>query len=407
MVRDNKKMKIAVFHNLPDGGAKRSLYYFIQFFKKNGWQVELFIPSTAAHEDFLAMKNLVDKVKVYPVKTALSGIIYSTIKYLPPLHISFRDLKSTQKKIAQDINQGNYDFVYCEQDQFTMSPFILKYLKIPNVYYCQQPLRYNEQIIQKLLQNIPPKYPKLIRWFYRRYIAPRLPKIDYQNASFAKYILANSYFSRESILRTYGLNARVSYLGVDTELFKSIPEIQKENFIFSVGTCHPIKGFDFIINSLRHIPNNQRPKLIIASNGNYPEWKKYLEELAKENNVDMEIRIAISNTELVKLYNQAKVVVYTPYLEPFGLVPLEAMACGTPVIGVREGGIRESIIHNKTGILVERDEKELANAVISLVSDEKKQKELIENAHQQIKSFWTLKKAGERLISRINSLLFS
>ena len=400
-------MKIAVFHNLPDGGAKRSLYYFIQFFKKHGWDVHLFIPSTAADENFLAMKNLTDKVKIYPVKTTLSGIVYSTVKYLPPIRTSFRNLELTQKKIAKDINQGNYDFVYCEQDQFTMSPFILKYLKIPTVYYCPQPLRHNEQIIQKLLAKIPPKYPKPIRWFYRKYIASRLPKIDYKNASFAKYILANSYFSRESILRTYGINAKVSYLGVDTELFKPIPDTKKENFIFSVGTCHPIKGFDFIINSLKYIPKEQRPKLIIASNGNYPEWKKYLEELAKKNNIDLEIKIAISNTELVKLYNQAKVVVYTPYLEPFGLVPLEAMACGTPIIGVREGGIRESIIHSKTGILVERNEKELANAIIDLISNNKKQKELVENAHQQIKSFWTLEKAGKRLISNINSLLSS
>ena len=169
-------MKIAVFHNLPDGGAKRSLYYFIQFFKKNGHRVDLFIPSTAAHETFLTMKNLADKVKIYPVKTTLSGIIYSTVKYLPPLHVSFRDLELTQKKIAKDINQGEYDFAYCEQDQFTMSPFVLKYLKIPTIYYCQQPLRYNERIFQKLLQNIvrKHKYPWLLRWFYKKYIIPEI-----------------------------------------------------------------------------------------------------------------------------------------------------------------------------------------------------------------------------------------
>jgi len=99
-------MRIAVFHNLSDGGAKRSLYYFIQFFKKKGHEVDLFIPSTAAHESFLAMKDLVSKIKIYPVKATLFGIVYSLVKYSPPLHISFRDLELTQKRIAKDINLG-------------------------------------------------------------------------------------------------------------------------------------------------------------------------------------------------------------------------------------------------------------------------------------------------------------
>jgi len=286
-----------------------------------------------------------------------------------------------------------------------MSPFILKYLKVPTIYYCQQPLRYNEEVIQKLLQNIPSKYPRLLRWLYERYGRSRFPKIDRENASFARYALTNSYFSRESILRTYGLNAHVSYLGVDTKLFKPMPEIRKENFIFSVGTCSPHKGFDFIINSLKNIPKSQRPKLVIASNISNPNWKRYLEELAKKNNVDMEIKTAITNAELVKLYNQARIVVYTPYLEPFGLVPLEAMACGTLVIGVKEGGIRESIIHNKTGILIERDEKELARAITNIISNESKQKELIQNALQWIDSFWTLEKAGERFLKYLNYIV--
>ena len=63
----------------------------------------------------------------------------------------------------------------------------------------------------------------------------------------------------------------------------------------------------------------------------------------------------ITDEELVILYNKAKLVVYTPYMEPFGLVPLEAMSCGTPVVGVNEGGVMETVLNGKTGILVERN----------------------------------------------------
>jgi glycosyltransferase involved in cell wall biosynthesis len=60
--------------------------------------------------------------------------------------------------------------------------------------------------------------------------------IDKENASYAKYIVANSYFSRETILRAYGLNSFVSYLGVDTELFRPL-SLPKGNFVLSVGEC--------------------------------------------------------------------------------------------------------------------------------------------------------------------------
>ncbi len=64
---------------------------------------------------------------------------------------------------------------------------------------------------------------------------------------------------------------------------------------------------------------------------------------------------------LVLLYNKANLVVYTPYQEPFGLVPLESMSCGTPVVGVNDGGVMETVTNGKTGILTERDTKIFAN----------------------------------------------
>jgi glycosyltransferase involved in cell wall biosynthesis len=70
----------------------------------------------------------------------------------------------------------------------------------------------------------------------------------------------------------------------------------------------------------------------------------------KDKEVDVTVKYRPSQQELVSLYNQAMALVYIFLMEPFGLVALEAMACGTPVIGVRESGIRESVIDGITGI---------------------------------------------------------
>ncbi|MCX6983440.1 MAG: glycosyltransferase [Lentisphaerae bacterium] len=224
-----------------------------------------------------------------------------------------------------------------------------------------------------------------------------MPQIDRENASFAKLILANSYFSREAILNAYGMNSFVSYLGVDTEIFHPL-RLQKENYVLSVGSCGSAKGYDFIVNSLSHIDSKLHPKFIIISNAVDARWKHYLEQLAKQKGVEMEIKVLVRDEELVQFYNKAKLFLYAPYLEPFGLAPLEAMACGTPVIAVKEGGVRESVVHNEIGLLTERDEHMFAEAVTELLLDEKKRQSMSQRAIEAIQAFWTLQHAVERLI---------
>ena len=109
----------------------------------------------------------------------------------------------------------------------------------------------------------------------------------------------------------------------------------------------------------------------------------------------------IDDDELVLLHNKAKLLVYAPYLEPFGLVPLEAMSCGTPIVAVKEGGVRESIIDNKTGILTERDEDDFANAIVRLLENVDGRNEMSKNAYRNVNKFWTLEHAGKRIYEHL------
>jgi len=69
-----------------------------------------------------------------------------------------------------------------------------------------------------------------------------------------------------------------------------------------------------------------------------------------------------------------------PYLEPFGLVPLEAMACGTPIVAVKEGRVKESVVHLETGLLIERDENEFAEALTELIVNDAKHRFMSQRA---------------------------
>ena len=400
---------IAIFHNLPSGGAKRALHGFVKFLYKNNMAIELFIPSTA-NEEFLNLKKYSKLTHVLKIPRTLKGKIISSIKYVPSIKnndFSLADLEICQKKIAELINLSNTDAVIIEQDQYTMSPFVLKYIKKYHLYFCQQPTRINEPIINKikLESGAKEKYQGLFFTpIWRKFLRKKLMEIDRNNAIYAKYILANSFFSQKSIKNAYGLTSHVCYLGIDPETFRPL-KISRQNFILTVGSLTPAKGFDFIINSIGKIVNNIRPELVIVYNSLDNTWKKYIVELANKKEVKITLKYLIGDNELVELYNSAKIVVYAPYLEPFGFVPLESLACQTPVVAVNEGGIRETVTHNVTGLLTERDENQFAQAITRLLLDPKKRTELANHGFDTVKGFWTTEFAGERLLKHLNSIL--
>ena len=391
-------MKIAVFHNLHSGGAKRALYGNVNFLSENH-EVDAFVPSTA-NEEYLPLNDLVNDIKVFSVKNNFPRSLYSAIKYFPS-KTSLLELKKTQRIIADQINNGEYDVVLSEQDRYTMAPFILRYIKKPLVYYCQQPNNFRYEISRKLYKEAGLSYKNLVEGLYLEIFNSKIVKHDIKYANYSKYMVTNSNFSKEIISKSYGITAHVSYLGVDNNIFKPM-DILKENFILSVGQCIPEKGFEFILKSLKEISPDIRPVFVLVTDHGNVYWKNYLEKLANEMGVKFKILYMISDEELVLLYNKAKLVVYTPYLEPFGLVPLESMSCGTPVVGVKEGGVSETVLNGKTGILTVRDETVFANKIEALLNNQEMLSEFSEESIKVANKFWTLKNSGKRLLEHLN-----
>ena len=272
-----------------------------------------------------------------------------------------------------------------------MTPAFLKYVKTPAVFYCQEPFRKNEKILLKLNNHKPTLLNKIFARIDQKYI-----NLDIEYAQFAKHILVNSYFSHETLLRIYGMNSKVSYLGIDTDIFFP-QDLPRKDYILSVGVLMPHKGFDFIINAVSEIDIAIRPKLVIVSYHVVESWKERIIKLAKEKNVDLEILEEISFEELVRIFNETKLFVFGSYLEPFGLVSLESLACGTPVVAVKEGGIREIVQHGSNGFLSDRDEKMFAEYITKILENQKLWDEFSQNGIDYVNNFWTLKHSGQRL----------
>ena len=404
----SKKLKIAIFCNTR-GGALKALQNEVKFLKSKGHYIDVYTVNVF-DESFASFKEYVNNYYVYPfnkskIRTFLFSFLNNAISLInipsySGVYFSFNDFKNIQKKMANDINEGDYDLVFSDKDSmFTASPFILKYINKPLVYYCHEPIR-NEKILKKLMFKQEKFYDKL----YSRFIEKKYIELDLEYAKYADYILTNSYYSHENLLRIYGLNSHVSYPGIDASLFycKNFP---RENFILSVGSISEHKGFDFIIRSIGKIDKKIRPKLIITGYASKIRWKNYLIQLAKEEQVELELLEGIPFEELVDLYNKAKLFVFGSYLEPLGLVPLEALSCGTPVVAVKEGGIRETIKHNQNGLLVDRDERLFSEAIVKLLTNDEMWNKFSENGQKYIKNYWDLECTGQILINHFYHFL--
>jgi glycosyltransferase involved in cell wall biosynthesis len=214
-------------------------------------------------------------------------------------------------------------------------------------------------------------------------------------------VLANSYFSRESMLRAYGIDASVCYLGVDTEQFRDCG-LPRKRLVVGIGAFIETKRIEVVIEAVAQI-RPAPPALAWIGNIAAPHYLKQLEVLAERRGVDFTPHLAIPSEEVVRVLNEAAVMAYAPRLEPFGYAPLEAAACGLPVVAQAEGGVRETVIDGETGFLV-GNEGELHFALEQILDDEVLARRMGEAARHRAESTWSLSAATVRLESHLAEL---
>jgi glycosyltransferase involved in cell wall biosynthesis len=199
--------------------------------------------------------------------------------------------------------------------------------------------------------------------------------------------ITNSNATKNSCLKL-GLNEdkfEVIPFGVDINFFKPICSPKNENVfqLLSVGYLIERKGFEYLIKAVKEVSKEYgNVKLKIIGSGPLENKLKYLiNELKLVNEVKLIGNV--SDNELLHLYNSSDLFILPSITdaqgntEGLGVVLLEAMACGLPVIGSKVGGISDIIIDNETGLLVnERDILELSTKIKDLIDDKELRQKL-------------------------------
>lgn len=373
-------MRIAVWHNLPSGGGKRSLYHLVQGLLERGHTVESWCPPTA-DPSYLPLKDLVlEHIVPFSWKEPpLRGMLNRALWSYRDIADNISAMNAHCQKCAGEIEAGGFDVLFAHPCRFFRVTAIGRSVRIPKVLYLQEPYRALYEALPRLpWLALPPQpapiwRPRSIKRSLRDLIAVQALRLrareEVDNAGAFDRILVNSYFSRESVLRAYGLECRVCYLGVESTQFRPLGR-PRERLVVGLGAIHPWKGVDTAIEAVGTIREDRRPELVWLGNFASEKYQREFESLAKSRAVRFVPRVNVSEEEVIDVLNRATALVYTPRLEPFGLAPLEANACGTPVVGIAEGGVRETIIDGVNGILVPERQPEAIGLALSRILDD-------------------------------------
>lgn len=241
----------------------------------------------------------------------------------------------------------------------------------------------------------------------------------------ADYIIAECPQDKQDLIEHYNADpTRITIIpcGFSSEEFGPAPKagarrrigLSKDDVVLlQLGRIVPRKGVDNVIRAMHYLKDIPNIKLLVVGGSDEkpdfdrdPEFKR-LKALARAEGVESKVIFTgrRNRRQLKYYYQAADFFISTPWYEPFGITPLEAMACGTPVIGSDVGGIKYTVRHEDTGFLVPpHDPLALAEAVKTGIACPERYGQLCRNALQRVNENFTwsfVAQKAERLYMRV------
>lgn len=324
-------MKVAIVHDYIKeyGGAERVLEALCEMYPDAPVYTAFVDKSSSAYEHFKNRKIISSWFNLVP----FAGKLASPLRFLTPW-------------IWGSFDFSKFDLVISSASWFITKGFGLKV----EICYCHTPPRwlygYTTSVnFQKYL--VVRLYARIVGHFMRIY--------DFKQAQKVDFFIANSKEVAARIKKFYRRDSTVIYPPV------SLPKptkTKKENYYFVVSRIVGAKGLDLAVSAALKMGFNL--KIAGAPSGYYTDYKN----LQKKAEGKVEFLGHVTDEELSNLYAQAKGFLALSQDEDFGITPVEAMLCGTPVIAFAGGGYKETVIDGKTGVLFDKPTIEGLTAAI-------------------------------------------
>lgn len=272
----------------------------------------------------------------------------SFIQKLPMAEKKYRNYLPLFPMAIEQFDLSKYDLVlsssHCVAKGVIIHPHQL------HICYCHTPVRYAWDLMHQYLSES--KLETGIKGFLAKWILHYIRGWDVHSSSRVDHFIANSKYVATRIKKFYGRESKVIYPPVDLSFFEM--QEQKEAFYVTASRFIPYKKIGLIVDAFSKMPNR---KLVAIGDG--PDWKKVKEKAG----ANIELLGYQSNLVLKQYLQRAKGFVFAA-LEDFGILPVEAMACGTPVIAFGQGAVKETVVNGKTGLFFpEQTESSIIEAI--------------------------------------------
>nr|HCI9119077.1 glycosyltransferase family 4 protein [Klebsiella quasipneumoniae] len=261
--------------------------------------------------------------------------------YLPLMPFAIEQLDVSKQNIVLSSSHAVSKGILTGPDQLHIS-------------YVHSPIRYAWDLQHQYLRESGLDHG--LKGILAKWILHKMRMWDYRTANGVDHFIANSHFIARRIKKVYGRDADVIYPPVDVDSFTL--NNQKEDFYLTASRMVPYKRIDLIVEAFSHLPNK---KLVVIGDG--PEMNK----IKKKATSNIEILGYQPNEVMVDYMRKAKAFVFAAE-EDFGITPVEAQACGTPVIAFGKGGALETVkgldSESPTGIFFGvQDVKSIINSI--------------------------------------------
>ncbi len=257
----------------------------------------------------------------------------SFIQKLPFGKKKYRNYLPFFIKAIESFDLSDYDLII--SSSYSVAKGVLCHSDQTHICYCHSPVRYAWDLYHQYMREAGIKNrPKA--WLIKKQLR-KLRLWDVMSANRVDHFISNSDFIKARIAKVYRREATTIYPPVSVNQFKL--QTTKHDFFITCSRLVPYKKIDLIVKTFAQLPN-QRLKVI----GTGPDMAK-IKALAGAN---VEILGYQTDEVLRSEMANAKAFIFAAK-EDFGIVPLEAQACGTPVVAFGEGGALETVVEGETG----------------------------------------------------------
>lgn len=259
------------------------------------------------------------------------------------------------RRAVGKINLDSYDLVISSSTAWVKNVRIGETTK--HLCYCHSPARMLWDSWPGYLESQkvgPFRIGPIGRYFISKIASP-VRIWDYYGSAGVDQFVANSQFVARRIKKFYQRDSVVIYPPVNTELLDSQYKQTKQTYYLVLSVLSRYKNIDLAINAFKE----SGKKLIIAGDG--PDTERLRELTKGHHNISLVGRV--SDLKKNKLLQEARGFIF-PGIEDFGIAPVEAMAAGTPVVALAEGGVCETVINEKTGVFFDLATVESLNDAI-------------------------------------------